>query len=201
MGLRMMTYQEANSILYSKLNPPERCIRRGVGEANDAVFDTFIANNTPQGADPDVLFPSTRLMPVEALENEPQPSSCFLPFDDMTMVLLGYNGDPGGRWDSSSETGYDGYVNDVVAAGWQYTIDRIIIYGYDSDDPETRNDHIYKNTNQQSYLEADWLMINMTPEASGGEMVFSENASGGGNHFALLSGRTLCWTGIHYNFK
>lgn len=175
--LKMMTYQEANDILYTRLVPDNRCIGRGVGEANGAVFDDFIAANTPSGADPSILFPSNRLMPVDAMENEPSPSSCALPFDDMVMTMHGYNGDSG-TGTPSSVSGYDFYQNDIAAAGYVYNLERVVVGNttiLPSDIPGYSR-LTESSTSTIGFAVTDWLYIKLKPEDAD---VSISHASGG----------------------
>ena len=183
--LRMMTYQEANDILYTRLVPDNRCISRGVGESNGAEFDDFVAANTPSGVDPSVLFPANRLMPVDAMENEPSPSSCALPFDDMVMVMPGYEGDSG-NGSSSPRQGYDFYVPDIALAGYVYNLERVIV---------GNTTHVITNETYTKFTEnstssvgfqvpgADWLYIKLIPEDS----AVSISHDGGGNSGSTAS--------------
>lgn len=201
--LKMMTYQEANNILYTKLTPDERCIRRGIGEDHGAVFTEFLNRNTPQGQDPNVLFPSSRLMPVEALENEPQPSSCFLPFDEMSYYMGGYEGDNHAGV-ASSHTGYDRYRPDQISAGWVYNVDRIII----GDRVYPGNKTMTESSTQSVFTDADWLSVELVPEPTqrpidvyhDGTDAAAAGKDGSTCHFTLVR-HILTWEGIRYHVK
>lgn len=194
--LRMMTYQEVNDILYTRLVPDNRCISRGVGESNGAEFDDFIAANTPAGADPTVLFPLNRLMPVDAMENEPSPSSCALPFDDMVMTMQGYSADSGSG-QPSSMTGYDFYIGDIAAAGYVYNLERVIVGNNTYIPSYTRLTESSTSSVGFQVPGTDWLYIKLRPENSA--VSISHNAGGESGSTASRSWNAGNWNyaGVH----
>ena len=186
--LKMMTYQEANNILYTKLIPDEYCICKKTAIDNGADLDAFFTTNSTQ------VFPNNRLVPVDGISNESQPSSCFLPIDDMTMVLAGYDGDPGKSWHSFGGT-YPGGNNDIGAAGWTYSIDRIIM----------DNGRVILNSNNASTMEVgpsagnEWLKITVNSEPTNISVRGAEPAPSD-NHFSFRGGY-LSYEVLQYRIK
>ena len=187
--LKMMTYQEANSILYTKLIPDEYCICKKTAIDNGADLDAFFTTNSDQ------TFPNNRLVPVDGISNETQPSSCFLPIDDMTMVFAGYNGDPDKTWHSFNDGSYTGGNNDIGTAGWIYSIDRIIM----------DNGRVIINSNNSSTMEvgpsagAEWLKVKVLSEPTNISVRGAEPASSD-NHFSFRGGY-LSYEVLQYRIK